>query len=302
MKTAVLLITFNRLEYLQKTFAAVRKVKPPRLYIASDGPRPQKEGEKEQVEEVRNWMLSHIDWPCEVKTRFLKTNSGGCKYGVSGAVSWLFANEPEGIILEDDCVPDETFFSYCEELLEKYRDDKRIWHIAGDAPIEVDIPESYYFAKIMHCWGWASWADRWKHFSLDISKYGKNELKKFSDNRLVQKYWHGILKSMNRNEIDTWDYQWTFHIVAHDGLCINPAHCLVSNVGEIGVHFDGGANNALNHKLVPITKIVHPAKVELNEEFVERIYKETFGIVQPELKIKKYKLFGWLPLLTTEEL
>jgi len=164
MKTAVLLITFNRLEYLQRTFTVVRKVKPPRLYIASDGPRPQKEGEKELVEKVRNWMLSHIDWPCEVKTRFLETNSGGCKYGVSGAVSWLFANEPEGIILEDDCVPDETFFSYCEELLEKYRDDKRIWHIAGDAPIEVDIPESYYFAKIQHCWGWASWADRWKHF------------------------------------------------------------------------------------------------------------------------------------------
>ncbi len=302
MKTAVLLITFNRLEYLQKTFAAVRKVKPPRLYIASDGPRPQKEGEKEIVEQVRTWMLSHIDWPCEVKTRFLETNSGGCKYGVSGAVSWLFDNEPEGIILEDDCVPDETFFGYCEELLEKYRDDKRVWHIAGDAPIEADISESYYFAKIQHCWGWASWADRWQHFSLDISKYGKKELKKFSDNRLVQKYWQGILKCMNRNEIDTWDYQWTFHIVAHDGLCINPAHCLVSNVGEIGVHFEGGASKELNRKLVPITKIVHPAKVELNKEFVERIYKEKFGIVQPEPKIKKYKLFGWLPLLTTEEL
>lgn len=302
MKTAVLLITFNRLEYLQKTFAAVRKAKPPRLYIASDGPRPQKVGEKEQVEQIRAWMLSHIDWPCEVKTRFLETNSGGCKYGVSGAVSWLFANEPEGIILEDDCVPDETFFAYCEELLEKYRDDKRVWHIAGDAPIEADIPESYYFAKIQHCWGWACWADRWKHFSLDISGYGKNELKKFSDNRLVQKYWQGIMKSMNRNEIDTWDYQWTFHIVAHDGLCINPAHCLVSNVGEVGVHFDGGANEELNRKLVPITKIVHPAKVELNKELVERIYKEKFGIVQPEPKIKKYKLFGWLTFLTTEEL
>lgn len=301
MKTAVLLTTFNRFDYLKDVFAAVSKAKPPRLYIASDGPRPNKEGEKEVVEKIRKWMLSHIDWKCEVKTRFLATNSGGCKYGVSGAVSWFFENEPEGIILEDDCVPDQTFFKFCEELLKKYRNDKRIWHIAGDAPLDVDQKESYYFAKIQHCWGWASWADRWKHFSLDISGYGKKELQKFSKNRNVQKYWADILQKMNNNRIDTWDYQWTFHIVAHNGLCINPIHCLVSNIGDTGVHFNDGGSMELHRKTIPLKKIIHPEKVEWNLPFIEKIYEEKFGIKEKQKNVTTYYLFGIVPFFTIEE-
>ena len=189
MKKAVLFVTFNRLDYVKETFEQIRIAKPPRFYIASDGPREGVEGEAQKVQEVRDYILSNIDWDCEVKTRFLDKNSGGCAYGVSGAVTWFFENEKDGIILEDDCVPSQSFFPYCEELLDKYKDDKRVWHIAGDAPIDnVDIEESYYFAKIQHCWGWASWADRWKHFKLDISDYDRKDLKKFSNRKEVQKY------------------------------------------------------------------------------------------------------------------
>lgn len=308
IKTAVLLLTFNRLDYLKEVLEAVAQAQPPRLYIASDGPRPDKVGEKEKVQDVRDYMLSHIDWPCEVKTRFLEVNSGGCKYGVSGAVTWFFENEPEGIILEDDCVPDLTFFSFCEELLDKYRDDKRVWHIAGDAPIEADIKESYYFAKIEHCWGWASWADRWKHFTLDLSKYGEKEIAKFSDEVEVQNYWWRILEKLQRGEIDSWAYPWTFNIVAHEGLCINPAHCLVSNIGETGVHYSS-KNPDLCKKTNKIEKIKHPKIIDFNKRMVDKIYFEKMhimptlkqSIVKVKKQVKKYFLLGFIPLLSVEE-
>ncbi|MBR6674644.1 MAG: nucleotide-diphospho-sugar transferase [Alphaproteobacteria bacterium] len=294
MKTAVLLITFNRLDYVKETLKAISVARPPRIYLASDGPRPHKVGEDKIVQEVRDYMLSHINWPCEIHTRFLDINSGGCKYGVSEAVSWFFNNEPEGIILEDDCVADPTFFTFCEELLEKYRENKKIWHIAGDAPIETDISASYYFAKIQHCWGWASWADRWQYFSLDVSNYGEKEIQKFSKTPIVQEYWRGILTDLKNNLIDTWDYQWTLHILANDGMCINPAHNLISNIGEQGVHYSG-KNSELVKKTYSISKIKHPKKIKLNQTLVDRIYSEKFNIrIQ---SIDYYgKLFGFIPL------
>ncbi len=199
MKKAVLFITFNRLDYVKETFEQIRLAKPPRFYIASDGPRENVEGEAEKVQEIRDYILSNIDWDCEVKTRFLEKNTGGCAYGVSGAITWLFEHEDDGIILEDDCVPSQSFFTYCEEILDKYKDDKRIWHITGYAPVDdVNIKESYYFSKIQHCWGWASWADRWKFFTLDLKDYDRKNLKKFSENKDVQRYWSNILNMMQK--------------------------------------------------------------------------------------------------------
>ena len=294
MKTAVLLITFNRLDYVKETLKAIAKAKPQRLYLASDGPRPTKIGEKGKVQAVRDYMLSHIDWPCEVHQRFLETNSGGCKYGVSGAVTWFFENESEGIILEDDCVANPSFFDYCEQLLEKYRNDKRIWHIAGDAPIEADIKETYYFAKIQHCWGWASWADRWQHFSLDLSNYGEKEIQKFSNISAIQNYWRSILIDLKHNLIDTWDYQWSFNIVAHNGLCINPAHNLISNIGLEGVHYSGN-DEELSKKTFSISNIKHPKKVHLNQLLVNRIWLEKFRIRVPITDYCVF-LFGKIPL------
>ena len=300
MKTAVLLLTFNRLDYLKEVFAAVAKAKPPRLYIASDGPRPEKVGEKEQIDKIRKYLLSHIDWDCEVKTRFLKKNSGGCRYGVSGAVTWFFENEPEGIILEDDCVPDLSFFDYCENLLEKYRDDKRIWHIAGDAPIDINIKESYYFSRLMHCWGWASWADRWQYFSLDMSNYGKKELKNFSEELEVQNFWGRILEKLQRGEIDSWAWPWTFNIVANRGLCINPAHCLVSNIGEQGVHYSS-KNSNLNKQVYSLTELKHPKRIKVREKNMKNIWEWLLHKELRRSRIVKYTIFGFIPLLTINE-
>ncbi len=279
MKKAILFLTFNRLDYVKETFEQIRIAQPPRFYIASDGPREGVEGETQKVQEVRDYILNNIDWDCEVKTRFLDKNSGGCAYGVSGAVTWFFENEDDGIILEDDCVPSQSFFPYCEELLDKYKNDKQVWHIAGDAPIDnVNIKESYYFAKIQHCWGWASWADRWKYFKLDMTDYDRKDLKKFSKRKDVQEYWENILIGLQEHRIDSWAYPWTFWIVANDGYCINPVKNLISNIGYTGEHYSCESSPLLCKKTFDLENLIHPKKIKFNKKAIDRIYTEAFGI------------------------
>ncbi|MBE6446202.1 MAG: hypothetical protein E7021_02200 [Alphaproteobacteria bacterium] len=290
MKKAVLLVFFNRLDNLKKVFEQVRIAQPPRLYLASDGPRDNKVGEKEKVEGIRKWVLDHVDWKCDVKTRFLDKNSGGCAYGVSGAVTWFFENEKDGIILEDDCVPSQSFFPYCEELLDKYKDNKKVWHITGYGYYQdPKATETYYFSKIQHCWGWASWADRWKYFSLDLSGWDDENIKKFSRNKAVQKKMKGILKVLREsNPKETWAWPWSFWIVANDGYCINPYKNMITNVGLEGEHYKGkdDGSNSLNTASFDIDKIVHPKEIQYNMKAINYIYRYHYGI-------QFSKLFGW---------
>lgn len=272
MDISVLFIVFNRLNYTQKVFEQIKKVKPNRFYISCDGPRKNVENEDKIVSELRVWLLDNIDWDCEVKTRFLEENSGGCKYGVSEAISWFFSCEEEGIILEDDCVPDESFFPYCKELLEKYRDDKRIWQIAGSNLLpQLVFDTSYYFSKMPDCWGWATWKDRWKYFTLDVSDYDIHYLNNFTSNKNFKLLWEDILYKVDTGIISTWDYQWVLIIIKNNGLCIAPSKNLVMNIGEIGEHFS--SNNEMLYKQVhSILPIIHPDNVIENYE--DRKYYE----------------------------
>lgn len=286
-----------------QVFAAVAKAKPPRLYLASDGPRINKPGEKELVEDIRKWMLENVTWPCEVKTRFLEKNSGGCGPGVSGAVTWFFQNEKDGIILEDDCVPSQSFFRYCEELLDRYADDKRVWHIAGDAPIDADIKETYYFAKTMHCWGWAGWADRWQYFNLYAVEYEDEVYESISPNKEIQDYWRRIMNACQNGRIETWDYQWTMTIMSYHGLCVTPCESLVMNIGSEGVHYSNETTVVRRRKVGELRDgIIHPSCVMCNEELSERIFEEGYLIQRPcfmiyflQLAIKAIFPSRWLP-------
>lgn len=297
MKKAILLMTFTRLDTLKAVFEQIRIAKPPRLYVASDGPRESKEGEKEIVEAVRNWILNNIDWDCEVKTLFREKNLG-CGSAVASAISWFFENETDGIILEDDCVPCQSFFYYCEELLNYYKEDKRIWHIAGDNPLGTwDNGASYYFAKIQHCWGWATWADRWKNHQLDLKDYDEKNIRKFSKDKWVQKFWERDLDYTQKNKGHSWDSQWVFKIVENNGICINPSKNLISNIGDQGEHFDENTDKSrLNRKVYELEKIVHPEKIEVDEQAVDLIYKKAYGIRKPTIidffkYVKIYPLF-----------
>ncbi|MBQ8635694.1 nucleotide-diphospho-sugar transferase [bacterium] len=251
MNTAVLLITFNRLDCLKKVFEKVALIKPKRLYISSDGWRENKVGEKEKVLEVRKWLLENVNWDCDIHTRFLEQNSGGCKNGVSSAISWMFETEEEGIILEDDCVPSLSFFAFCEKLLEKYKGDKKVYSICGYIPVDsVKSEYPYEFATMSHCWGWATWKNKWKDFSTNISDYTKDDIEALYIHKDSKKYWQWILKRVQSNEIDSWYFPWNFYIAKNKGLTIFPTKNLISNNGDMGVHYENSCQDKrLNTKI-----------------------------------------------------
>jgi hypothetical protein len=237
LQTAVLFLVFNRPDTTAQVFEAIRKARPPRLYVAADGPRANRDGEAERVARVRE-IATAVDWPCEVKTLFREKNLG-CKYAVSGGITWFFEHEEQGIILEDDCLPVQSFFWFCESLLERYASDERVAMVTGDnfqkGQYRGEAGASYYFSKYNHIWGWASWRRAWQKADMDIKfwpewKHSAGWQAAIPD-KVERKYWSNIFDRMYRAEIDTWDYPWTASVWFHCGLTATPNVNLVSNIG-----------------------------------------------------------------------
>ena len=168
LSTPVAFIIFNRPDTTARVFAEIAKARPPKLLVVGDGPRANRDGEADRVAEARA-IIKNVDWPCEVLTNFSTPNLG-CKKRVSSGIDWIFEQVEEAIILEDDCLPDPSFFQFCEEMLARYRHDDRIAMISGDNFLfgQVPVPESYYFSRYCHIWGWASWRRAWKDYDVNI--------------------------------------------------------------------------------------------------------------------------------------
>ena len=235
LTTSVLFLVFNRPETTIQVFETIRQAKPPRLYVAADGAREDKEGELEKVKQVRE-IVNQVDWDCEVKTLFRDKNLG-CKIAISSAIDWFFEHEEMGIILEDDCLPHPTFFRFCEELLEKYRDDERIAIISGNNFQfgRKRTNYSYYFSRYPHIWGWASWRRAWKNYDVDMKIWSEirngNWLQDlFKDKKSVQ-YWANIFEKTYQGKINSWDYMWTFSCWIQNALTVIPNVNLISNIG-----------------------------------------------------------------------
>src|SRR6478609_2139677 len=174
LRTAVLLVIFNRPETTRLVFEAIRKAKPTRLYIAADGPREHVASDHKKCEEARQ-IVTQVDWDCQVHILFNQKNLN-CGVGPSSAFTWFFEHEEEGIILEDDCLPSQSFFWFCQELLERYRDDTRVMHIGGNNFLNGwrnDSDYSYYFSRSGYVWGWATWRRAWNQFDFKIKHYSK---------------------------------------------------------------------------------------------------------------------------------
>ena len=282
----VLFIIFKRLDTTKQVLAVLQKIKPAQLFIAADGPRNNITNEQEKCNNVRNYVINNINWDCKIETLF-RNNNVGCGRNLFEAITWFFKNIEMGIILEDDCIPSLSFFSYCKELLIKYENNNRIFHIAGNNPLTKNkspFNASYYFTRIQHCWGWASWRRAWKYYSYDI-----NDLDIFIQNKIinkifkqnyVQNYWFNIFRKMQNHEVDAWDYQWTYAIFKENGLCINPSMNLVTNIGfsnEATHTFDTNSiyNNQLRYDLETIH---HPHKIKINNSLINKINNIAFGL------------------------
>lgn len=237
LNTAVLFLVFNRLETTKQVFEAIRQAKPPRLYIAADGERAKKEGEAEKVQAVRNYILENINWECEVKTLFREQNLG-CKYAVSGAISWFFENEEQGIILEDDCVPNLEFFKFIEMNLDKYAKDNSIGIISGTNFFGCGKSSSKVMrSQTYSIWGWGTWKRVWGQYKVEIEENDTeivNRLNKLE--RPFKKYYKHIFTELNKLKIDTWDTQVVYLFVKNDFHSITPVANLVKNIGIIGAH------------------------------------------------------------------
>ena len=278
--TAVLLLVFNRPETTRQVFEAIRVAKPTRLFVAADGPRAHKEGEKELCEQVRT-IVTKVDWDCDLKVLFRDHNLG-CGKGVSGAIDWFFEQVEEGIILEDDCVPHPDFFSFCTELLQRYRTNETI-HVIGGNNFFKDsyLNNSYYFSAYGHIWGWATWKRAWKNYDFSLKSFNDDTFEKclrsyFSRPEEIS-FWKSQYLKMKYDGIDTWDYQWTFSQWYHQAINITPGVNLVKN---IGFGNDATHTTAINERLsnlethgLKITR--HPDEIRINA-VADRYLFETF--------------------------
>lgn len=283
MNSAVLFLVFNRPETTARVFEAIRAARPPRLYVAADGPRAARPAESEQCELTRR-IASAVDWPCDVSTLFRTTNLG-CKNAVSSAISWFFEHEAEGIVLEDDCLPEPSFFRFCDELLEHYRDDSRVGLISGDNFQfgKTHGASSYYFSRYSHIWGWASWRRVWKHYDRDCASWpafrdGSGFTRVPGMSKREARYWESIFDRMYANGIDTWDYQLTLTLWSQQMLSVLPQQNLISNIG-----FGAGATHtsaASKFSNLPVAALefplVHPTSVVACEAADRRTAAEMF--------------------------
>ncbi|MBI5441710.1 MAG: glycosyltransferase family 2 protein [Deltaproteobacteria bacterium] len=234
-ESAVLFLIFNRPDTTRRVFGEIRRARPARLYIAADGPRTHVPGEGDRCAATRS-ILGEVDWPCDVHTLLLDTNLG-CRRAVSSAITWFFEQEEEGIILEDDCLPHPTFFHYCRDLLERYRDDTRIAMVSGDNFQfgRRRTEYSHYFSRYPHIWGWASWRRTWSRYDVDLKGWPEvrdgDWLRDYFGRRSVADFWRRTFEDTYRGKVDTWDHQLTFSCVTNSWLCVVPSVNLVSNIG-----------------------------------------------------------------------
>ena len=281
LKTAVLFLVFNRLDTTKQVFEVIRQAKPPRLYIASDGPRENIDGEDAKVKAVREFVISHIDWDCKVLTLFREKNLG-CKYGLSSSITWFFENEEMGIILEDDGLVSLSFFWFCEELLSRYKDDERIWHISS-YNFQDGIKRgngSYYFSANLHGVAWATWKSRWMHFDVEMDKVSNaNFLKKYFK-RSNLRYWQKTFYQMKKNKFfSVYDYQWYFTMLINGGLTIVPNVNMITNIGygKEATHTIDMNDPLANMPRFEIGKIIHPDTVQRCFEADEYEYKKYYA-------------------------
>lgn len=266
-ETPILLLVFNRPDTTKAVFEVLKLVKPKKLYIAADGSRDGNSIDEKLTSEVKQ-IFNAIDWKCDLKTLYRESNLG-CKNSIRGALDWFFEHEEYGIVLEDDCVPDLTFFDFCTQMLQIYQNDTSVKLISGSSLWfgKYNHSDNYFFSHYVNVWGWASWRRTWHEVDFSFFENNKNWDKiesKFDSvisNKIVKNYLKNIcLNTFYFKTISTWDIYLTASIIFKDGKTIVPFKNLIKNIGFIGTHADGNISSSQNLPLVPIE--VNNSKLE----------------------------------------
>jgi len=299
LETPVAFLIFNRPDTTAQVFAEIARARPRRLLVVADGPRPDRPGEAERCAAARA-VVERVDWPCDVRTNYADTNLG-CGRRVATGITWVFEQAEEAIIVEDDCVPHPTFFRFCAELLDRYRDDERIMHIGGGGYQfgRAERPFSYFFSRHYPSWGWASWRRAWRHFDLDIGLWpalrDTGWLRDVVDDERIVEHWVRMFDRAHAgvDNVNTWDFQWTFACWAQHGLSVLPYDTLVSNVGfrEDATHTRRDSDPIANLSTSAMTfPLEHPPYV-LRDTGADRLFAES--VIVPHLS-RRPTLYGRL--------
>ena len=292
--TPIVLFLFNRPAETKKLFEVIRALQPTRLFIVADGPRESNSEDQQLCNLVRS-LVSTIDWPCEIDRRFADKNIG-CRHSIPDGLNWVFEQVEECIILEDDCIPDLSFFAFCRSLLDYYRNDTTIMTIGGhrfDGPDCTGGP-GYFFSKYPSTWGWATWKRAWQKYDVHMSAWpalrDTNWLHSILDSKDAVAYWKRTYDQMYHG-LDTWDYALTFACWLHQGLSIRPMINMITNIGF-------GANATHNKELVNRSvmrdasaftfPIIHPKEIAVDQEAEDRIEWVSFsGIDKRRLQLAR---------------
>jgi hypothetical protein len=272
-RVPVALFVFNRPEFTARVLSAIETARPPRLFVIGDGPRPDNPSDSELVVQTRA-LIEHIDWEVEVLTCYSDANLG-CGRRIATGLDWVFANTDEAILLEDDCVPDPTFFRYCEELLRRYRDDERVQMVSGCNVLEPHVadPYSYYFSRCYHIWGWATWARAWQHYDFEMKAWpGLRDtpwLERHLGSEQAALVARFLFDQTYADEAGQWDFQWVLAGWRRGGVSVTPGVNLVTNIGfgEGATHLQDPDHPRANLASGPMCfPLRHPPDVTVHQE------------------------------------
>ena len=284
-KVPIIILLYNRPETTKEVCKAISIYQPDKLYVVADGPKDVQD--KIRCDQTRS-IIDMIDWNCKIHKNYSEKNMG-CGFGVSSGISWAFNSCERAIILVDDCIPDSSFFYYCEQLLEKYKDDTRIGMISGNNygfPL-YDSNISYSFSKHGHITGWATWKRCWEKFNYNLNIYDKNELELIRSNisaneHFVTKWWSGVEAVIN-GDLDAWSLQWGVARYANNYLTIRPKENLVAHIGygEFATHTKGKPNPKYTATGSLEFPLEHPRIIAPDKNADKKLEEDLFPVKQP---------------------
>lgn len=296
-KTPLLLIVFNRPDKTNNLLKILEEIKPKNLYISADGPRKNSTKDIQLCQEVRK-IFDNINWECNIHKKF-SDNNLSCKKNVIDSINWFFSKEEQGIILEDDCLPSNSFFSFCENLLNYYADNPKIMQINGtnlDVNYNGNFPHSYFFSKFNHVWGWASWRRAWQLFDENFENYEnaktQGKILEYFEDKNIANWMIKYFDAAYHKKDNIWSSNWAYTILKYNAFCATPSKNLVKNIGFDGSGTSGKARQFKeysNTMLHEINKIVHPQEILYNLELDKLAYYEKINKVDPRAS-KKNKL------------
>ncbi len=281
--TPVVMFIFNRPQLTAQVYERVRAAQPKKLFVVADGPRADRPGERELCEATRA-VVTSPDWPCELVTNFSEQNLG-CRRRLVSGLNWVFEHCDRAMVLEDDCVPSPAFFSFCSEMLERYKDDARVMHVSGDnfQDGQQRGDGSYFFSRYSLSWGWATWSRAWRFYDVELAQWPEAYKERWlhanlSDSREAW-YWEGVFEKLHRGKIDTWDYYWLFTCWMKGGLSIQPNKNLVTNVGlgPDATHCTEGHSTLGLAAAEDLGTLVHPSRVECDQAADQYLFSHHIG-------------------------